>query len=339
MKKYFLVSFILLTLQLTAQQRFYAFAYQGLYGIADHNGAEIIPPTYEWKSYSLPTDGAYLALKSTDDTALLVNTSTGQLEKLTYLSNRILTDSFGEEYLYAIIGNQPFLMNIQDPQQRKPVLKKYVEMWQAGNLHIGYTTPEDQESTADLLSAKDLKIVATNQSFSKLRSYEMAQNGKLLYAMIRKGRTLFFDEAFRKIAEANAALEGYEEAAAFLAERNIFLQESTSAVDVAVIAEGPQYPYISTKRSVQIPGFATFYAAYSDTEDEPFFRLKWNRYDDRRLMVDRFSNTVEIRKPEDDTEIGEVFFHADVVRKKIMLPKKYWTPAGLELLSNENNSQ
>ena len=126
------------TLLLKAQtQKFYYFVYQQKYGFTDSNGKEIVPPIYDWQSFTVDKKSNYIALNGEDHQGIIINKFSGEIEKLSYFQDSYLFTVDEKDFLYAQIGNSGMLLNTLDLSDRLKLPKKYVSVKLVGNYLMG----------------------------------------------------------------------------------------------------------------------------------------------------------------------------------------------------------
>ncbi|WCM42681.1 hypothetical protein MG290_03105 [Flavobacterium sp. CBA20B-1] len=327
--------FLLTAIATKAQeQQYFEFGWQNKYGIVDTDGQEIVAPIYDWKNYTLHYQSPYIALNSKNNGAIIINTQTGKKENFNYLAGSYLVDMDRKEYLFAYNDSTAFLMDNKDLEIRKNLPKKYIDIWQSGDYIIGNTAANDDGNTVDILSKKDLKIKLATQKI-KNTNYYKTTNGQKIYAFIQQNLTVFYDEELNQIAAASKEIKDFEEVQTYLLSNSkIAIIEEPYPITEAMIGPPPKYPHINTRNETLEDGYVNFYIFQSKNDYVPFFKFKWNRSPQNKLIADRYVNKIEARSKKEHINETLFLFYTDVIREKIFFPKKYWKEIGLEQLYN-----
>lgn len=321
------------------EQNYYEFGWNGLYGIVDADGQEIVEPTYQWKSYTLHHKSPYIALNSKNNGAFIINSTTGKSERFRFLADTYLIKLDGKEYLYAYNYDikDAFLMDNLDLEQRKPLPKRYDKVRQSGDYLIGYLSSENEENTVDLLSKNDLNIKLEAQQVIQITDYKNAADEKPVYAFIKKNTTVFYDENLKQIAVAPKQLKSFNEVQEYLQSAvKIDIEAETYPMIAEMTGPGPDYPHINTSRETHEDGYAVFNIFQSQHDVTPFFKFKWtNNRELHKLVSDRYNNKIEAWNRKGHINELYFLFYVDVKNETILFPQKYWEEIDLHLIERK----
>lgn len=313
---------ILMIFSQAQESKYHEFGWKQKYGIVDDKGNEVVAPIYLWTVYTLHHQSPFIALNSHENGGLIINKTTGKIEKFDIMYETYLVNLDGDEYFYAYTTADSYLINNLDLEKRIRFPKKYQKVRLEGEFLIGNLT----ENNGDILSKKDFKIFKENIPMTDFSSYKTVDR-KIIYIANQKNTTLFLDENLNQLFSSKKSLKGFEEIQKFLATKNIKINEEPYPITETMVGAGPNYPYIDAK----MDGEYVVYNIYQSRNDfQKFFRFKRKNF---RLSNDSYNNKVELSTRKENKVITHLMFYTDVNTKTIFLPKKYWRDIELELLT------
>lgn len=323
---------ILIVLSVNAQKpQYYEFGWNGLYGIVNSKGEEVLKPTYGWVFINFRGKSEYLVLNSYDDGAYAINRFTGESELFISMINYVINIK-DKEYTYAYTDQQAMFINNSDFKDRIVLPKAYSEFQQEGDYLIGIDYL-DEGMSVDLLSKSDFSVKLKGLDTYRLSSYKREAGGNI-YVVKREHSTEFLDDSLKRIGVVNKELDSFDKLSKYLkTTKNIEIVEEEYEMETATIGPPPNYPFIRESRGLDNEGYMVFNLYESRDNYYPFFKLKREDVFKTSVQLNRYKNILEVRnKLGKNREKMYYLFYTDTQNKRILFPQKYWEEIGLQMI-------
>lgn len=320
-------------------QKYYEFGWNGLYGVVDSVGNEIVPPTYQWKAYALDSKSPFLAFNSKTKGGMAIHSVTGKQQHFDFFEDTRLLSVDGKEYLYAYDAKNAFLMDNYDLEKHLVLPKKYKRVKQTGDYLVGLLSKEGDVHTVDIIDAKNLSIKKSNQKMIQFREYLTDGNAGVIYAITQPHSTKFLDKNLKYMSTAKKKLADFESVQYYLQQKHqITIIQQKSLMNTTMVGPPPAYPYMKCPHISPADDFVVYNLYYSDSDFTPFFKFSYNTANPPfKFYGDPYQNKVEARIKKERTNELYFLFYADIKQKKVLFPQKYWDTIGLQMLTGDTD--
>ena len=330
MKKILFLVVVCSSILLHAQKLNYReFLHDYKYGVVDLEGKEILPPTYDWKMYTLHHSSPFMVLMSKDLGPLIFNNETGKSEKLKSIAGASRITIGQQEYIYAYNEKEAFLMNNKNLDVRLNLPKTYARVWEMGGYLVGVLS-EDTKSKVDIFSKDGFIFKLKDVAIIDFARYNAADL-KLIYVLNQPKKTVIFDENMVKIAEVPRNLKTFAEVDEFLrTKKKINIVEMENKIISTMVGPPPLAPYIDLQSLLSNIYVCNVYDSRNNYK--ALFTFNAGQF---RVGNDAYKNQITLDRKEQNKVYPYLSFYVDVETGKILFPEKYWKDIELTMVVND----